>query len=130
MIVAQALGNQKLVLDQITALNTTTGNMIESTAQLLKEQSGQVYQQAASSTVSVQQLQHAFDNIYQTLDMISDYKIKALDSMEQTVDSLSQQVAKAKTYLDKTRAGQVAESMVSLDTSATTSDVAKLLPTS
>ena len=130
VIVAQALGNQKLVLDQITALNTTTGNMIESTAQLLKEQSGQVYQQAASSTVSVQQLQHAFDNIYQTLDMISDYKIKALDSMEQTVDSLSQQVAKAKTYLDKTRAGQVAESMVSLDTSATTSDVAKLLPTS
>ncbi|HZV78337.1 MAG TPA: toxic anion resistance protein [Candidatus Binatus sp.] len=130
VIVAQALGNQKLVLDQITALNTTTGNMIESTAQLLKEQSGQVYQQAASATVSVEQLQHAFDNIYQTLDMISDYKIKALDSMQQTVDSLSQQVAKAKTYLDKTRAGQVAESMSGLDTSADTSGVVKLMPTS
>src|SRR5215469_506342 len=130
VIVAQALGNQKLVLDQITALNATTGNMIESTAQLLKEQSGQVYQQAASATVSVEQLQHAFDNIYQTLDMISDYKIKALDSMQQTVDSLSQQVAKAKTYLDKTRAGQVAESMSGLDTSADTSGVVKLMPTS
>ena len=130
VIVAQALGNQKLVLDQITALNTTTGNMIESTAQLLKEQSGQVYQQASSATVSVEQLQHAFDNIYQTLDMISDYKIKALDSMQQTVDSLSQQVAKAKTYLDKTRAGQVAESMSGLDTSADTSGVVKLMPTS
>ena len=128
VIVAQALANQKLVLDQITALNTTTGNMIESTATLLKEQSGQVYEQAASSTVSVAQLQSAFDNIYATLDMISDYKIKALDSMQQTVNSLSDQVAKAKTYLDKTRAGQVAESMQSLDTSTDSSGVVKLVP--
>ncbi|HME82667.1 MAG TPA: toxic anion resistance protein [Candidatus Eremiobacteraceae bacterium] len=128
VIVAQALGNQKLVLDQITALNTTTGNMIESTSQLLKQQSGQIYEQASSATVSVAQLQSAFDNIYQTLDMISDYKIKALDSMQQTVDSLSTEVAKAKTYLDKTRAGQVAESMATLDTSTDTSGVVKLLP--
>src|SRR5690606_16693936 len=33
--VAQALTNQKLVLNQITALNTTTSNIIESTAALL-----------------------------------------------------------------------------------------------
>jgi len=130
VIVAQALANQKLVLDQITALNTTTGNMIESTSQLLKQQSGQVYEQASSATVSVQQLQAAFDNIYQTLDMISDYKVKALDSMQQTVDALSTQVAKAKTYLDKTRAGQVAESMSNLDVSSDQGGVVKLIPTS
>ena len=80
--------------------------------------------------MSVQQLQAAFDNIYQPLDMISDYKIKALDSMQQTVDALSAQVAKAKTYLDKTRAGQVAESMSSLDVSADQTGVVKLMPTS
>ena len=34
--VAQAMTNQKLVLEQITALNTTTANMIESTGELLK----------------------------------------------------------------------------------------------
>jgi len=32
VIVAQAMANQKLVLDQITALNTTTSTMIESTS--------------------------------------------------------------------------------------------------
>jgi uncharacterized protein YaaN involved in tellurite resistance len=128
VIVAQALANQKLVLDQITALNTTTGNMIESTSQMLKQQSGQIYEQASSATISVEQLQQAFDNIYQTLDMISDYKVKALDSMQKTVDSLSEQVAKAKTYLDKTRAGQVAQSMASLDVSDDQSGVVKLLP--
>ena len=40
VIVAQALSDQKLVLDQITALNTTTGNLIESTSTMLRQQSG------------------------------------------------------------------------------------------
>ena len=128
VIVAQALANQKLVLDQITALNTTTGNMIEATATMLKQQSGQVYQQASSATVSVQQLQAAFDNIYQTLDMISDYKIKALDSMQQTVDALTTEVDKAKTYMDKTRAGVVSQSMTELATSPAPGGVVKLVP--
>src|SRR6202165_324382 len=35
VIVAQARAHQKLVLDQITALNTTTGNLIESTSEML-----------------------------------------------------------------------------------------------
>ena len=38
VIAALALGNQKLVLDQITALNTTTGNIIESTSEMLRQQ--------------------------------------------------------------------------------------------
>ena len=39
VIVAQALNNQKLVLDQITALNTTTSNMIQSTSEMLRDNS-------------------------------------------------------------------------------------------
>jgi uncharacterized protein YaaN involved in tellurite resistance len=106
VIVAQALANQKLVLDQITALNTTTGNMIASTSQMLQKQSAQIYQQAASSTVSMEQLQLAFKNIYDTMDTISAYKIAALDSMQKTVDTLSTEVGKAQTYLDRVRAEQ------------------------
>ena len=40
VIVAQALGNQKLVLDQITALNTTTSSMIERTSRDAARQLG------------------------------------------------------------------------------------------
>jgi len=53
VMVAQALVNQKLVLDQISALNTTTGNMIETTSEMLKKQTGQIHEQAASSTIEV-----------------------------------------------------------------------------
>src|SRR5205823_7993791 len=39
VIVAQALTNQRLVLSQISVLNTTTSSLIESTSEMLKEQS-------------------------------------------------------------------------------------------
>ena len=103
VIAAQALSSQRLVLDQITALNTTTGNLIESTSEMLKEQSGEIQTQAASATINVQQLQTAFNNIYATLDSIDSYKLTALESMRQTVDVLSGEVQKAQTYLDRVR---------------------------
>jgi uncharacterized protein YaaN involved in tellurite resistance len=103
VIIAQALVDQKLVLDQITALNTTTSNLIESTSVMLRQQSGAVSQQAASSTLELAKLQHAFDNIYATMDEIDSFKLKALDNMQQTVDALSTQIAKAQPYLDRAR---------------------------
>ena len=92
VIVAQALSDQKLVLDQITALNTTTGNLIESTSQMLRQQSSQINEQAASSTVDLQKLQAAFTNIYATMDEIDTFKLKALDNLSETIDALSTQI--------------------------------------
>ena len=101
VIVAQALTNQKLVLNQITALNATTGNIIESTSVMLKEQSGQIQEQAGSATISVEKLQAAFANIYATVDMIDAYKLQALDNMQKTIDALSGEVVKAQSYLQR-----------------------------
>jgi len=101
--VAQALANQKLVLDQIGALNATTGNLIATTSELLREQTGQIHQQAASGTIEIAKLQQAFANIYQTMDAIADFKLKALDAMQTTVDTLSDEVARSRGYLDRAR---------------------------
>ena len=97
--VAQAMGNQRLVLEQITALNTTTANVIESTGSLLKSQSGDIHKQAASSTIPLETLQRAFQNIYDTMDMIDQFKLEALGNMKQTVDTLSGEVAKSRGYI-------------------------------
>jgi uncharacterized protein YaaN involved in tellurite resistance len=115
VMVAQALANQKLVLDQITALNTTTGNLIESTSAMLKQQTGQIHEQAARSTISLEQLQTAFDNIHETMDMIADYKVEALDTMQQTVSTLSSEVTKAQGYLDRVRREEIADATEDLD---------------
>jgi uncharacterized protein YaaN involved in tellurite resistance len=103
VIVAQALSDQKLVLDQITALNTTTSNLIESTSVLLRQQSGAINEQAASSTVDIARLQAAFDNIYATMDEIDGFKLQALDNMAKTVDALSAQVQKSQAYINRAR---------------------------
>ena len=111
VIVAQALSNQKLVLDQITALNTTTGNLIASTSEMLRDQSAAIHQQAASGTIEIAKLQQAFANIYRTMDAISEFKAKALDSMQTTVDTLTDEVAKSRTYLDRARQQQTTEAL-------------------
>ncbi|MDQ8754722.1 toxic anion resistance protein [Sphingosinicella sp. LHD-64] len=97
--VAQALTNQKLVLEQITALNTTTANMIESTGELLKTQSAEIHKQAASSTIPLETLQRAFQNIYDTMDSIDKFKIEALGNMKQTVETLGREVEKSRGYI-------------------------------
>ncbi len=101
---AQALGDQKLVLDQITALNTTTGNLIESTSEMLRQQSSQIGEQAASATIDVSKLQKSFDNIYATMDEIDTFKVKALDNMSTTINALSTEITKSQAYLDRARA--------------------------
>jgi uncharacterized protein YaaN involved in tellurite resistance len=97
--VAQALVGQKLVLDQITQLNTTTANIIDSTGQMLRNQTAQIHQQAASSTIPIETLKRAFQNIYDTMDAVDRFKLEALDSMKVTVDSLSGEVEKSRGYI-------------------------------
>ncbi len=108
VMVSQGLANQKLVLDQIDALNATTGNLIASTSALLRKQSSSVHTQAAGATVDVEQLQKAFNNVYAAVDAISEYKQAALGVMQQTVDTLEAEIGKSKTYLDRVRNEQVA----------------------
>jgi uncharacterized protein YaaN involved in tellurite resistance len=109
VIAALALGNQKLVLDQITALNTTTGNIIESTSQMLREQTLEIANQAANATVSIEKLQAAFNNIYATIDTIDTFKLAALESMRKTIESLTAEVARAQHYVERTRSADLAQ---------------------
>ena len=108
VIAALALGNQRLVLDQIGALNTTTGNVIESTSQMLRQQTAEIQTQAASSTIDMNQLQAAFNNIYATIDAIDTFKLTALDNMKKTIDSLSKEVARAQEHVERARSSELA----------------------
>ena len=101
VIVSQALTNQKLVLDQITALNTTTSNIIEQTSLALKQNSAAIQKGAAESTIGITQLQNAFANIYATMDSIDQFKLQALDNMAQTIGVLEHEVDKSRSYLNR-----------------------------
>lgn len=115
VIVAQALGNQKLVLGQISALNTTTSGMIQRTSEMLRDNSAAIQQQAASSTIGMEQLQAAFQNIYATMDSIDAFKLKALDSMSMTIGVLETEVDKSRAYLDRVQKHDARNAAGSLD---------------
>ncbi len=106
VIVAQALADQKLVLDQITALNATTSNLIESTSELLHQQSTAINEQASSATIELDKLQAAFNNIYATMDEIDTFKVAALDTMQKTVTALSTEITKSQSYIDRVRSNE------------------------
>ena len=91
--------NQRLVLEQVSALNTTTANMIDSTGELLHTQTASIHEQAASSTIPLETLQRAFQNIYDTMDQIDAFKLTALANMKQTVETLGSEVEKSKGYI-------------------------------
>jgi len=78
---AMALANQRIVLEKVEAINTTTENLIASTAERLKTQGTQIQKQASSSQIKVEVLKQAFSDIKQALDDISSYRQKALPEM-------------------------------------------------
>jgi len=97
--VAQALTSQKLVLDQVTALNTTTAKIIDATGQMMRDNTARIHEQAVNATVPLETLSRAFQTIYATMDSIDTFKLKALDSMKQTVSTLEGEVEKSKEYI-------------------------------
>lgn len=107
VIVSQALAQQKLVLDQLTSVNTTTSNLIESTSEQLKTQGAAINQQAAAATIDVDKLQKAFDNVFATMDAIDSYRSAATDSMAQTINTLQAQIQRAEPYMERARKQQL-----------------------
>ncbi|WP_346695333.1 toxic anion resistance protein [Thermophilibacter mediterraneus] len=101
VIVAQSLENQKLVLDQIDAVNRTTDAMIDRTSKLLQENSLRTQQQAVSSGVSPETLRRAYDAVFSTLDGIDRFREQANESFAKTIDVLSEQLERARDYAER-----------------------------
>lgn len=108
VIVAQALAQQKIVLAQIDALNSTTADMITSTSELLRAQGTAIHKNAAKATIDPAKLQQAFDNVFQAMDEIDRYKAEAAQSMKQTVQVLEGQVSRARSHLERSHASDAA----------------------
>ena len=88
--VAGALYNQKIVLEKVDALNKTTNQMIESTAKMLRQQGVAIHEQASESSLNADVLKAAFEETFNALDDISNYKREALPRMAQTIEDFKQ----------------------------------------
>ena len=88
--VAMALQNQRINLERITALNTTTSGLIANTAAQLKTQGAEIHAQAASANLDMDALKSAFNDVNDALDAIASYRRKALPAMAATIGELDE----------------------------------------
>ena len=61
---------------------------------------------------ALETLQRAFQNIYDTMDEVDTFKLRALDSMKQTVTALNQEVEKSKGYIARAEGQAQAQAKV------------------
>ena len=107
VVVAQALENQRIVLDQIDAVNSTTNAMIEKTSAMLRDNTARIQQQAATSGVSLDTLQRAYDNVFATIDQVEQFRATANQNFAATIANLSHQLERATPYLERSRENEL-----------------------
>ncbi len=89
ILVAGSLYNQKLVLKKIKSLGNMTDSMMAGTSGLLRQQGTQIGGMAAQSgSLSMETLKAAFEDTFETLDIISGYKDQAVNGMDEAIRKL------------------------------------------
>ena len=101
IVVAQAISNQRLVLDQIAELTTTTTSIIEQPSRPHADGPAQADDQPA--TAGLPQLHAAFANVYATMDAIDEFTTTARGTLSTTIGSLAAEVGTARDHLDRGR---------------------------
>ena len=87
--VAMAMANQRLVLDRIEALNTTTAQMIGGTAKALRQQGVDIQKRASSAMLDMQVLEEAFSEVMGAIDDLSSYRQDALPRLDEQINRMA-----------------------------------------
>lgn len=82
---ALALANQRIVLEKVQAINTTTENLIAGTAARLRTQGAEIQKQASGTQLDIGLLKQAFADIHGALNDITSYRREALPKMAENI---------------------------------------------
>lgn len=107
--VALALANQRLVLDRVEALNTTTSNLIAGTAKALRTQGVEIQNRAASTVLDMTQLEQAFTDVIGAIDEVSRYRREALPRLDAQIDRLEVLATQGDAAIERMDKGDVAQ---------------------
>ena len=79
--------------------------MIERTAALLRDQTGDATAETTRNAVDLAALQRAWDAVYATLDQIDSYKSTALATMQATAREMADQLERSRARLEQGELG-------------------------
>ncbi|MBI5256915.1 MAG: toxic anion resistance protein [Burkholderiales bacterium] len=107
--VARATGNQIRVMEMLSGVNATIGNLISETGRALNQHVDQTTQFAQNPMLGIEKMKEMFDQTFQAMDAMDNFRAKAIDVMGQNNEIIRQQIARADTYVDRTRQQQARE---------------------
>ncbi|WP_230413594.1 toxic anion resistance protein [Undibacterium umbellatum] len=105
--VARATGNQIQVMEMLTGVSETIGELVTETSRQLGRHVEKTGEFAANPLIGVQKIQEMFDNTFKAMDAMDNFRSVAIGNMEKNNHMLKEQIARTEQYMDKTRAEQV-----------------------
>ena len=107
--VARATGNQIKVMEMLTGVNSTIENLIVETGKQLNNHVDMTTQFASNPMIGIEKLKTMFDDTFKAMDAMDTFRAKAIDVMGQNNAIMKEQLARADTYVDRTRQAQARE---------------------
>ena len=107
--VARATGNQIKVMEMLSGVNATIGNLISETGRQLNQHVNETTQFAQNPMLGIEKIKEMFDQTFQAMDAMDTFRAKAIDVMGQNNAMIRDQLARADQYVDRTRQQQARE---------------------
>ena len=112
---ALALNHQKIVLDKIEAVTSTTNNLIAGTARRLKTQGAEIQKRASETALDIDVLKGAFRDINAALDDVSRYRQEALPNMAKSILEMDHMAKEAEASIRRAEDAQAYAGQLSID---------------
>lgn len=116
IVVALALGNQKIVLDKIAGITTATNNIMKGTAERLRTQGVEIHNRASSAALDIDALKSAFKDINQAMEDMSKFKVDSLAKMSSTIKEMGELNTESEQRIkDMEKGKKVREKLIDLE---------------
>jgi uncharacterized protein YaaN involved in tellurite resistance len=107
--VARATGNQIKVMEMLTGVNNAIDNLVAETGRQLGTHVEKTTEFAQNPMLGVEKMKEMFDQTFKAMDAMDDFRSKSIAVMGQNNAMIKEQLARADTYIDKTRQQQARE---------------------
>jgi uncharacterized protein YaaN involved in tellurite resistance len=109
--VARATGNQIKVMEMLSGVNATIGNLISETGRALNQHVEQTTQFSQNPMLGIEKIQDMFNQTFQAMDAMDTFRAKAIDVMGQNNAMIRDQLARADTHVDRLRQQRAREAV-------------------
>jgi uncharacterized protein YaaN involved in tellurite resistance len=104
--VARATGNQIQVMDMLKGVNTSIEALVAESGRQLGNHVEATSQFASNPMIGVEKIREMFDQTFKAMDVMDTFREKAIDVMGQNNTMMKEQLVRAQSYVDRTRAEQ------------------------